>query len=55
VFTTVATCAVRVSGDMAASIASVSFRSKSVSTSSERPSPMTRPALLYPQPPSGCR
>ena len=46
---------VRVSGDIAASIASVSFRSNNVSTSNDRPSPTTRPALLYPQPPSGCR
>jgi hypothetical protein len=37
------------------SISRAQRRSNSVSTTSDVPSPVTRPALLQPQPPSGCR
>jgi hypothetical protein len=46
VFTTVVTGAARVSGDIDANIASVSFKSNSVSTNSDLPSPTINPALL---------
>ena len=42
-----------VMGFIAVSISRVSGRSKSVSTSSDAPSPATSPALLQPYPPSG--
>jgi hypothetical protein len=46
VFTTVEIGAALVIGFMVANIASVSFKSKSVSTNNDRPSPTTKPALL---------
>ena len=55
VFTATVTGFAAVCGAIASSIARVRFRSMSVSTTSEAPSPVTRPALLQPQPPSGCR
>ena len=46
--------AVSVTGRMAVSIARVRARSDCVSTSSDWPPSRIRPALLSPQPPSGC-
>ena len=44
-----------VMGAIASSMSRVSFRSNNVSTSSEVSCAVTSPALLQPQPPSGCR
>ena len=44
-----------VTGAIASSMSRVKRSSNSVSTSSDAPSPVIRPALLQPQVPSGCR
>ena len=54
VFTTAVIGPPAVTVRMPSSMPRVSGTSNSVSTSSEAPSPTTSPALLHPQPPSGC-
>ena len=55
VFTATVTGFAVVCGAIASSIARVRCRSMSVSTTRDAPPPVTSPALLQPQPPSGCR
>jgi hypothetical protein len=55
VFTTVSTGSSPCAGAIASSIARVSFEVEQRVDEERRPSPTISPALLHPQPPSGCR